>query len=64
VAHLPPGCPFAERCERAEDICRAEYPPFVEIAPDHSSLCHFAEEVYARSLNEAASTEPKPDIKL
>ena len=23
VAHLPPGCPFAERCERAEDICRA-----------------------------------------
>lgn len=55
VAHLPPGCPFAERCERAEDICRAEYPPFVEIAPDHSSLCHFAEEVYAGSLKEAAA---------
>ena len=22
VAHLPPGCPFAPRCERVEDICR------------------------------------------
>ena len=22
VAHLPPGCPFAPRCERAADICR------------------------------------------
>jgi oligopeptide transport system ATP-binding protein len=31
VAHLPPGCPFAERCERAEDICRTEFPPFVKI---------------------------------
>lgn len=49
VAHLPPGCPFAERCERAADICRAEYPPFVEINENHWSLCHFAEEVYAES---------------
>ncbi|MDI1241696.1 MAG: ABC transporter ATP-binding protein, partial [bacterium] len=30
VAHLPPGCPFAERCDRAEDICRKEFPPFVQ----------------------------------
>jgi oligopeptide transport system ATP-binding protein len=50
VAHLPPGCPFAERCERAVDICRAEYPPFVQINENHHSLCHFAKEVYAESL--------------
>jgi oligopeptide transport system ATP-binding protein len=50
VAHLPPGCPFAERCERAEDICRAEYPPFVQINENHWSLCHFAKDVYAESL--------------
>jgi oligopeptide transport system ATP-binding protein len=50
VAHLPPGCPFAPRCERAEDICRAEYPPFVQINENHSSLCHFAKEVYAASV--------------
>jgi oligopeptide transport system ATP-binding protein len=49
VAHLPPGCPFAERCERAEDICRREFPPFVEINAEHHSLCHFAEEVYRES---------------
>jgi oligopeptide transport system ATP-binding protein len=49
VAHLKPGCPFAERCDRAEDICRREFPPFVELTPDHHSLCHFANEVYAES---------------
>jgi oligopeptide transport system ATP-binding protein len=52
VAHLPPGCPFAERCERAEEICRREFPPFVELTPDHHSLCHFAEEVYRKSCDE------------
>lgn len=49
LAHLPPGCPFASRCERAEDICRRDFPPNVEVAPEHFSLCHFAKEVYARS---------------
>jgi oligopeptide transport system ATP-binding protein len=49
VAHLPPGCPFAERCERAEDICHQKFPPFVEVNENHLSLCHFAEEVYAES---------------
>jgi oligopeptide transport system ATP-binding protein len=50
VANLPPGCPFQERCYRVEDICRREFPPFVEINAEHRSLCHFAKEVY----NEAA----------
>ena len=49
VAHLKPGCPFADRCERAEDICRRQFPPFIELTPDHHSLCHFANEVYAES---------------
>ncbi len=52
VAHLPPGCPFAERCERAEDICRREFPPFVQINEGHHSLCHFANEVYEESKKE------------
>ncbi|HMO80853.1 MAG TPA: ABC transporter ATP-binding protein [Pyrinomonadaceae bacterium] len=52
VAHLPPGCPFAERCDRAEDICRKEYPPFVQINENHFSLCHFAQEVYEGSVAE------------
>jgi oligopeptide transport system ATP-binding protein len=46
VANLPPGCPFQERCYRVEDICRREFPPFVQVNAEHHSLCHFAEEVY------------------
>ncbi|MBK7392583.1 MAG: ABC transporter ATP-binding protein [Chloracidobacterium sp.] len=54
VAHLPPGCPFAPRCSRVEDICHSEFPPFVEINEDHHSLCHFANDVYAESKSEVA----------
>lgn len=50
VAHLPPGCPFNPRCERAEAICREEFPPFVQINENHGSLCHFAQDVYAESI--------------
>lgn len=53
VAHLPPGCPFAERCERVQDICRKDFPPFVQISADHHSLCHFAKEVYEESKRDA-----------
>ena len=45
-ARLPPGCPFAPRCEHVQDICRQEFPPFVELTPRHHSLCHFAQDVY------------------
>ena len=55
MARLPPGCPFAERCERAEEICRDEFPPFVEINENHNSLCHFAVEVYEVSKREFVS---------
>jgi oligopeptide transport system ATP-binding protein len=48
VAHLPAGCPFAPRCERAEEVCRREFPPFVQLTREHFSLCHFAAEMYAR----------------
>ncbi|HEV8187918.1 MAG TPA: ABC transporter ATP-binding protein [Pyrinomonadaceae bacterium] len=49
VAHLDPGCPFAPRCDRVEEICRREFPPFVQLNADHYSLCHFAREVYSES---------------
>ena len=58
VAHLPPGCPFAERCDRAEDICRLEFPPFVEVSEGHHSLCHFAAEVFQSS---AAAADKSTD---
>ena len=46
VAHLGPGCPFAPRCARAEAVCHDTFPPYVELTPNHLSLCHFAHEVY------------------
>jgi len=46
VAHLPPGCPFAPRCDRVAEICKREFPPFVQLTAEHFSLCHFAQEVY------------------
>jgi len=49
LAHLPMGCPFAPRCERAEELCHREFPPFVKLTREHYSLCHFANEVYAQA---------------
>jgi len=60
VAHLPPGCPFAPRCERAEEICQREFPPFVQLTSDHSSLCHFASEVYEESKAAALGAVARP----
>jgi oligopeptide transport system ATP-binding protein len=53
LTHLTKGCPFAPRCERAEEICRQEFPPFVQVTSDHHSLCHFANDVYAESAGQA-----------
>lgn len=52
VTDVRSGCAFAERCDRAQDICRAEPPPFVEVAAGHLSLCHFARNVYNDSKGE------------
>src|SRR3989441_5670178 len=52
LANLPEGCPFAPRCDRVEEICRREFPPFVELKSGHYSLCHFAKDVYDRSCEE------------
>jgi len=51
LANLPSGCPFAPRCQRAEEICTREYPPFVQVASNHHSLCHFADQIYADAGN-------------
>jgi oligopeptide transport system ATP-binding protein len=56
VAHLPSGCPFAPRCDWAQDICRREYPPFVQLTSEHYSLCHFAQDVYQESIQESVAT--------
>ncbi|MCU1265193.1 MAG: oligopeptide transporter ATP-binding protein [Acidobacteria bacterium] len=56
VAHLKPGCPFAPRCDRVAEICRQEFPPFVQLNAEHYSLCHFAAEVYRESQKESSTS--------
>ena len=38
LADMPAGCPFADRCERVVDACRAAPPPVV-VDPGHEARC-------------------------
>jgi peptide/nickel transport system ATP-binding protein len=44
-ANPPSGCTFNPRCRYAQDICKTEKPPLVEVAPGHQAACHFAREL-------------------
>jgi len=44
----PTGCLFADRCNKATDICRIEVPKLTSLAPGHVAACH-------HPLGEAAS---------
>jgi len=39
LLHMPPGCPFSPRCERAMKICLKEKPKEYWVAHDHLSAC-------------------------
>jgi len=39
--NMPPGCRFAPRCRRAGDVCRAQRPALMEIAPGRCVRCFF-----------------------
>jgi len=49
LINLPPGCSFSPRCPFAEDICRREEPPLVEVEKGHLSACHFATDFESRA---------------
>ncbi len=36
---LPPGCPFAPRCDYVKDVCRESNPPLEEISSGHKLAC-------------------------
>jgi oligopeptide transport system ATP-binding protein len=36
---VPPGCPFAPRCEFVEEACRQQRPELREVAPGHRIAC-------------------------
>ncbi|MFU8804118.1 MAG: ABC transporter ATP-binding protein [Bradymonadaceae bacterium] len=50
-----PGCPFAPRCNWAQDRCHNEKPELVTLADGHRSACWRAQEVYDCELGSKAS---------
>jgi len=36
----PTGCPFADRCRYANDLCVAQGPPLTPLGNDHQVACH------------------------
>jgi len=40
MLNLPSGCPFAERCDYSQEICRIKMPESLEIRPSHFVACH------------------------
>ncbi len=36
----PPGCPFCDRCDHAQGICREKMPDLYSIDPEHEAACH------------------------
>ena len=49
-ANPPSGCYFHPRCPYAQAICREAEPPLVQVAPQHTAACHFAEELELNGL--------------
>jgi oligopeptide transport system ATP-binding protein len=45
LTRIPAGCEFNPRCPYAQDICRENRPPLLEVVPGRFSACHFATEV-------------------
>jgi peptide/nickel transport system ATP-binding protein len=39
LADMPAGCPFADRCGRVIDACRAAPPAAVSVGPQHDARC-------------------------
>ena len=44
LLELPPGCAFYPRCSQADDKCRQEYPPPVNVTDGHFACCWRLEE--------------------
>ena len=53
-ANPPTGCGFHPRCPMARERCSREEPALREVAPGHTSACHFAEELADAALPERA----------
>ncbi|MCL6442998.1 MAG: ABC transporter ATP-binding protein [Alicyclobacillus sp.] len=44
LTNRPSGCPFADRCEHVQEICRNEPPVMRAVGDDHVVACHMVKE--------------------
>jgi oligopeptide/dipeptide ABC transporter ATP-binding protein len=51
------GCRFAPRCPRKEALCENEDPPEVQLAGNHVSCCHFAEDPELKNVDYSGLNE-------
>jgi peptide/nickel transport system ATP-binding protein/oligopeptide transport system ATP-binding protein len=51
----PPACRFHTRCWKAQEICRTQEPPLVELLPRHRVACHFPENYPGEAVRESAT---------
>ena len=47
---LPVGCRFADRCQFAQDICRREYPPHIQVEEGHAADCWMLDPAWAEPV--------------
>ena len=43
LEHLPPGCPFADRCDQVMSRCVSERPALQPIGPGRLVACHLVD---------------------
>ena len=56
----PPACRFHTRCWKAQDICKTQEPPLLELAPGHQVACHFPENAPAQAQKAAETPADAP----
>ena len=47
---LPEGCRFADRCQFAQDMCRTEYPPHIQVEEGHTADCWMLDPAWAEPV--------------
>lgn len=47
LTNRPPGCPFAPRCFLAEERCRVDAPPYVNVEAGHRAACWHTDAAHA-----------------
>ncbi len=54
----PSGCRFHTRCWKAQEICKVEEPPLVDLKPGHQAACHFPENVDELTIDPTGVATP------